>query len=103
MYNIIVKGLKPLFAVSLITILSIVIGADFKFSILFFVYSLILLVMPIWLKDNNMPLKYKILISIIIGLITIIGIYYLYGIHKELYITIIYLFMAILYCLLSNK
>ncbi len=95
------KELKPLIILLIITILFIVIGFGIEFSILFFLYSTTLLVLPICFKDNNMSLITKV--SSLFSLILVSVLYFKYFSVRPrvIYIYIFCFFISILFSTVS--
>lgn len=102
MYNKFLKELKPLIILSITTLAFIAIGFGADFSIIFFIYSVTLLVLPICIKDSNLSLRMKLFIAVSVGIASILAIKYLIGRQRIFYIYIIYFFMAISYSIASN-
>lgn len=102
MKNKYIKIIKPSIMLSMITTFLIIIGFDTKFSIVFLIYGITLLILPILLKDTNVSLIIKGFLTLIIGLISVFTINYLVVRQRVLYLYIFFLLMAIIYSILCN-
>jgi hypothetical protein len=84
-----VKESIKLLLISFIISLLVSMFSDFDLRIGFFVYvfvySLSFLLVPYWLRNNNMNRGTKLFLTIFIGIISITAIAYIYGIGKTLY------------------
>lgn len=102
MYNKLVKELKPLILIIVISLVSIVIGFDTNFAVFFFLYCVTLFILPICIKDNNISIKMKFFIAVSVGIASVLAIDYLIGRHRIFYLYIILFIIVISYSIASN-
>ncbi|GEM_PF-1164557 len=102
MYYKFQKELKLLTILLVITIIFIVIGFGVEFSILFFIYSATLLVLPVCFKDNNISLKTKVGASFSVVLVSVLAFIYFSVRQRVIYLYIFCFFISILFSVISN-
>lgn len=60
-------------------------GFDITFCLYFFLYSLSLFVLPVYINKNNIDLKIKLVVVLAVGIISSLVLYYMDGLNRILY------------------
>lgn len=96
MNKVVYQSIKIIFVAITISLLAyFFLNIKIGFVITMFFWLLAILEIPYWIKSNYIDLKAKIILILLIGLISIAGISYLYGIGKELQNYIVYFFILV--------